>query len=400
MYELLQGVRVVDFSTWLFVPSTGAILADWGADVIKIEDAHLPDPSRGLAVGGVATSGISPMVEVANRGKRSVGLDIRTEEGLQLLYRLVASADVFMTNMRTRATERLGIDVDSLRKANPDLICLRATGYGQHGPMADRSAFDLTATWAQGGAGFLSTRPDRPDPSFPAGSFGDMTGALAGAGAIAAALLRRERTGQPSVIDVALQSIGMWMMGTQITLGAMGMLYEPFRQEAPPNPMVNAYRTKDDRWLYFAVMQADRFWASFCEHLDLPELLTDPRYAEPAVWTTKSVELTAIFREAFLRRTLTEWSERLATFDGVWAPALSPAEIPDEPQVQANGFLVDVTYPHGVTPLVASPAQFDGQPLTGVRRAPTHGEHTDEVLLELGMSMEEILERKIDGSVL
>ena len=400
MYDLLDGVRVIDFSSWLFLPSAGAVLADWGADVVKVEDAATPDASRGLAVGGVSTTGIAPMVEFANRGKRGVALDIRRERGRDLLYRLVASADVFMTNVRTRSTERLGIDVASLRKVNPDLICVRATGYGQRGPHADRPAFDLAAAWAAGGAAHQATRPDRDEPAFQPGSFGDATGGLTAAGAVAAALVKRDRTGRPSVIDVALQSVGMWMMGPQVTLGAMGMLTAPFRHEEPPNPLVNAFRTADDRWIYFTLMQSDRFWGRFCRHLGRPDLFDDARFSDAGKRAAHTGELTAVLKAAFGDGTLAHWESRFAGFDGVWATALSPAELSAQPQVRANGFVIDVDYPQGPQPLVASPAQFDGSPLGDVRRAPEPGEHNDEVLLELGLTMDEILQAKIDGAVL
>ncbi|MCW2527396.1 MAG: fldA 4 [Pseudonocardiales bacterium] len=400
MYQLLQGVRVIDFSTWLFVPSGGAVLADWGADVIKIEDAAGPDPSRGLAVGGVNAEGIAPMVEFANRGKRSVGLDIRTEGGLELLYRLVAGADVFMTNVRTSATERIGIDVASLRKVNPKIICVRGTGFGQVGPKAGQPAFDVSAAWAAGGAAFLSARTDNPYPPFPAGSYGDTAGGLAAAGAVAAALFKRDRTGEPSTIDIALQAIGMWMMGPQITLGALGMLYEPFRQEAPANPLVNAYRSKDRRWLYFSLMQADRFWPDFCRYVGLEHLIDDPLFLDSAARAINTEQLVEILNGVFAQFTMAQWVLKLEGFDGVWGPDASPAEIPDDPHVRENGFVVDVEYADGVHPLVATPAQFDEQRGGTAVRAPRHGEHTDEVLAELGLSMDEILKYKLDGAVL
>jgi crotonobetainyl-CoA:carnitine CoA-transferase CaiB-like acyl-CoA transferase len=400
VYDLLDGIRVIDFSTWLFGPTAGAVLADWGADVIKVEDATAPDPARGLVVGGVQTAGVAPMVEFANRGKRSIALDIGHEQGRELLHRLVASADVFITNMRTRATERLGVDVASLRAVNPRLVCVRATGYGQRGPDADRPAFDVAATWASGGAAFQATRPDGRVPAVQPGSVGDITGGLSAAGAVAAALLKRSRTGEPSVIDVALQSVGMWLMGYHVTMAAAGALPAPHRYEGPPNPLVNAFRTRDGCWLYFAIMQADRFWASLCAHLGRPELVEDPRFADSRARMQNTDELTALLQRLFGEQTLAEWEARLAGFDGVWAPALSPADLRDHPQVRANGFLVDVDHPSGPLPLTASPAQFDEHPLAGVGPAPQHGQHTDEVLLELGLTMEEILAAKIDGAVL
>lgn len=400
MYDLLQGIRVIDFSTWLFAPSAAAVLADWGADVVKVEHATAPDPARGLVVGGVETGARAPMVEFANRGKRSVALDVRTDGGRELLHRLVAGADVFVTNVRTEATGRLGIDVETLRAVNPRLICVRGTGYGQRGPDAGRPAFDVAATWASGGAAYLSTRPDRDEPGFQPGSFGDLTGGLAAAGAVAAALVKLGRTGEPSVIDVALQGIGMWLMGYQVTMGALGALPGPHRHEGPPNPLVNAFRTRDGVWLYVALMQADRYWPDFCRHVGLVELVADPRFADSAARMAHTDDLTALLLARFAEHTLAEWEQRLAGFDGVWAPARSPAELADDPHVRENGFVVDAVDDTGTFPVVASPAQFDGRPLGTVRPAPDHGEHTDEVLLELGLTSDEVIAHKLSGAVL
>jgi crotonobetainyl-CoA:carnitine CoA-transferase CaiB-like acyl-CoA transferase len=404
MYDLLSGIRVIDFSSWLLVPSAAALLAEWGADVVKVEDLLAPDPARGLVIGGAGAGpvpdGLSPMAEFGNRGKRSIALDIRTDGGRELLHRLIRDADVFMTNVRPGAVRRLGVDADSLRLINPQLICLYATGYGRRGPWADRSAFDLAASWASGGAAYLMTRSDREDPAFQAGSFGDTSGALASAGAISAALVKRERTGVPSTIDIALQSIGLWLMGPQILMGALGASAPPFRHEAPPNPLVNAYRTADDRWVYFCLLQADRFWEEFCAHIGLDDFVADPRFADGAARAAHTAELAAIIADQIVRYPLAEWERRLDSFDGVWAAALSPEELVGHPQVVANGFLADASYPSGELPLASSPAQFDGVPIGTTTPAPAHGEHTDEVLLELGLTMDEIIAHKIAGAVL
>jgi len=399
MYDVLTGIRVIDLSAWVFAPSGTAILADWGADVIKIEDVEAPDPARGLR-SGLDPGVLNATVEFANRGKRSLGLDIRTEGGQKALHRLIASADVFVTNMRGRAIDRLKIDVDSLRAVNPKLIYVRALGWGRKGPMADKAAFDLSTAWAAGGGAYMATRKDRDSPAFQPGSFGDITGGTALAGAVTAALLKRERTGVPPVVDVSLMAIGMWMMGSVIGMGALGTLYEPFKQEEPLNALTNAYKTRDGRWIYFTVLQSDRYWESFCEHIGLNELINDPRFSDSNLRLQNTIALAAILNERFAELTLEEWAHRLDTFDGVWSPALSPVEVLDHPQVRANGYITDVSYDALTYPVVASPAQFDQQPLGPVRRAPKHGEHTDEIMMELGLSSEEILELKIEGALL
>ena len=404
MLNVLAGTRVVEVATWTFVPISGAVLAEWGADVIKVEHPAGGDPQRGLVSSGLVPGGdvVNFMFEIPNRGKRSVGLDISTDEGRELLYRLVETADVFVTNYLPDVRERLRIDVDHIRHRNPDIVYVRGTGQGTRGPDAERGGFDGASYWARAGLAmtFKDSAAEWPADQRPA--LGDVLGGLTIAGGIAAALLRRERTGTPSVVDVSLLGMGLWSLGPDVT---SAKLYEnvklpSFDRDPLPNPLVGTYPTKDGRFIILVLLQADRYWPDLCAHLERPDLLEDPRFKDAAARYEHRQECIQVLREVFRTRTYDEWRERLRTLEGVWAPLQTPLEVHDDPQAIANGYLEEITASSGAEfRLPANPVQFDETPAS-VPRAPEHGEHTDEVLLELGLSYDEIIERKVSGAVL
>jgi crotonobetainyl-CoA:carnitine CoA-transferase CaiB-like acyl-CoA transferase len=404
MQDVLAGIRVVEVASWTFVPISGAVLAEWGAEVIKIEHPESGDPQRGLVSSGLVpgADGVNFMFEIPNRGKRSVGLDISTDAGRELLYRLVERADVFVTNYLPDVRKRLGIDVEEIRARNPNVIYVRGTGQGTKGPDAEKGGFDGASYWARAGLGMQFKPADADWPVEQRPAFGDVMGGLTIAGGIAAALLRRERTGTPSVVDVSLLSLGMWNLAPDIT---SAKLYEnieipTFDRDSMPNPLVGTYPTKDGRFIMLLLLQADRFWPDLAEHLDRTDLIEDPRFKDGAERYEHRAECIQELREIFRSRTFDEWCDRLQTLKGVWAPFASALELHDDPQAVANGYLEPITASSGAEfRLPANPVQFDETPVS-VRGAPEHGEHTDEVLLELGLTMDEIIEHKVSGAVL
>ncbi len=404
MQDVLTGIRVVEVASWTFVPISGAVLAEWGADVIKVEHPASGDPQRGLISSGLVPGGdgVNFMFEIPNRGKRSVGLDVSTDDGRELLYRLVATADVFVTNYLPDVRQRLRIDVDDIRARNPNVIYVRGTGQGTQGPDAEKGGFDGASYWARAGLAMTFKGPTAEWPADQRPAFGDVMGGLTIAGGIAAALLRRERTGVPSTVDVSLLSLGLWNLAPDVT---SAKLYEnvelpTFDRDSLPNPLVGTYPTKDGRFIMLVLLQADRYWPGLCAHLDRPDLLEDPRFKDAAARYEHRRECIQMLRDVFRTRTYDEWRERLQTFDGVWAPLQTPLEVHDDPQVGPNGYLESITASSGTKfTLPANPVQFDETP-PGVRGAPEHGEHTDEVLLELGVTYDEILEHKVSGAVL
>jgi crotonobetainyl-CoA:carnitine CoA-transferase CaiB-like acyl-CoA transferase len=404
MQDVLAGIRVVEVASWTFVPISGAVLSEWGADVIKIEHPESGDPQRGLISSGLipGAGDVNFMFEIPNRGKRSVGLDVSTDEGRELLYKIVETADVFVTNYLPDVRKRLGIDIEDIRRRNPKIIYVRGTGQGPRGPDAEKGGFDGASFWARAGLamGFKEPAAEWPVDQRPA--FGDVMGGLTIAGGIAAALLRRERTGTPSIVDVSLLNMGMWALAPDITMAKVFENVEMpvFNRDSLPNPLVGTYPTKDGRFIILVLLQADRYWPDLCAHLDRPDLLDDPRFKDGAARYEHREECIRVLRDVFRTRTYDEWCERLQTLQGVWAPLQTPLELHDEPQAIANGYFEPITASSGTEfTLPANPVQFDETPVA-VRHAPDHGEHTDEVLLELGLTYDEIIEHKVTGAVL
>jgi crotonobetainyl-CoA:carnitine CoA-transferase CaiB-like acyl-CoA transferase len=393
----LEGVRVLEVAQWWFVPAAGAVLRDWGAEVVKIEHPVRGDAQRGLAAAGfrMTEGGVDFMMQQSNRGKRSVGLDIATDGGRELLYRLARDCDVFLTNFLPGARQRLRIDVEDIRAVNPRVVYVRGSGQGPQGPDRDRGGYDATAFWSRGGIAAALTRPDAEFPTMQRPAFGDSIGAMTIAGGVAAALLQRERTGVAPVVDVSLLSTAMWVMAPDVVASKLlpaGKGIPSFTRGSAPNPLANSYRTRDGRWLLLMMLQPDRYWEDFCAHLERPDLASDPRYADGM----KRFQADQVFAA----RTLAEWRQRFATLEGPWAPMQTAAELHDDPQAKANGYLRPVEGgDKGHFALVASPVQFDEQPFD-LDPSPELGQHTEEVLLEAGLSWDELVALKKAGAIL
>lgn len=404
MTAVLKGVRVLEVAEHTFVPASAALLADWGAEIIKVEHVTRGDAMRGLASTGVMAivGDVHALLEHSNRGKKSIGLDLTSDEGLAILYKLVAVSDIFLTNKLPSVREKLRIDVETIRAHNPKIIYIRGTGQGERGPDADKGSYDSLAFWCRSGISVALTRPEYDDPVGPPGpGFGDSIGAMTIAGGAMGALFHRERTGEPSVVDVSLLNSAMWAMGQGI---ALSMLTEspwvPPDKEAPRrNPLVNNYRTKDGRYLSFCSLQAGKYWAHLCEAMGLSQLSTDPRFATHEALLAHSAEAISTLTTTFAERPLAEWRERLADFDGQWTIIQDTLELADDPQVVANGYLQDCQTASG-TPfrLASAPIQFDEEPpVPG--RAPRFNEHGDAILQNIGMDWDTIVDLKVRGII-
>jgi crotonobetainyl-CoA:carnitine CoA-transferase CaiB-like acyl-CoA transferase len=402
MDQVLAGVRVVEVAQWWFVPAAGAVLADWGADVIKVEHPVHGDPQRGLVTSGLvpAVAGVNFMVEQPNRGKRSVGIDLGHPQGLDLLYRLVESADVFLTNFLPAARRRLRIDADDIRRVNPRVIYVRGHGQGAEGPDREKGGYDAASFWCRGGIGNALTPRDATAPVMQRAAFGDSTAGVALAGGVAAALFRRERTGEPSIVDVSLLGTAMWVLAPDIIASDLLGIDLPSGDRTQAfNPIVNSYRTKDGRWLFLNMLQPDKFWPDLCARIGRPDLVGDPRFADGKARFENRAACIAELDAVFASATLDDWRTRLADAEGVWAPMQTARELIADPQARANGYAPRLPRSDGGDfTLVANPVQFDERPLT-MTPAPELGQHTEEVLLSLGVTWEELAACKEAGAI-
>jgi crotonobetainyl-CoA:carnitine CoA-transferase CaiB-like acyl-CoA transferase len=396
----LNGVRVLEVAQWVFVPGATAILADWGAEVIKVEHPIHADPQRNIVTSGVGPDvvGFNYMFDQENRGKKSIGLDIASERGREILYGLVARSDVFATNFLPTARTKLKIDVEDIRRHNENIVYLRGTGQGHRGSERDKGGYDSATFWSRGGVAHHTTPPGAvPIPQRP--GFGDHVSSLAVAGAIAAGLVARANGGAAPVIDVSLLSSALWALAPDIVAaGAVpgGLPY--ITREKQSNPLVNFYQTADERWLRLHLMQSDRFWPELCRHIDRGDLAEDPRFATARERAEHRVELTAELDTTFAKRSLDQWRAALEPMEGVWAPLQTATELHRDPQVLANEYLREIDYDGVKHSFVASPAQFDETPFD-LRRAPEAGEDTEPILLELGLSWTDIAELKEDATI-
>jgi crotonobetainyl-CoA:carnitine CoA-transferase CaiB-like acyl-CoA transferase len=409
MHLPMNGVRVLEVAQYTFVPSAAAVLADWGAEVIKVEHAEYGDAQRGLVSvmgldGGVSGCSFFPVMEGPNRGKRSVGIALDRPEARPVLAKLVQRSDVFLTNYLPRAQAKLGIDCRSIRALNPDIIYVRGSGFGQRGPERDKGGYDSTAFWARGGTGDGVTEPGADQmPHMPTGAFGDNIGGVTIAGGIAAALYARATTGQTSVVDVSLLAVGAWAMQFAVNLamlvgGPPPESVQP-RHGSARNPLSGTYKTCDDRWLMLTMLQPGKYWPEFCTAVGRPELASDPRFADADSIMANAAEAAEIVAEIVAEHDFGHWRAALNNVRGQWAAVQDPWEVSQDTSLRVNGYIATVTDADGKErELVNNPVQFDEIP-TQLRRAPQFAEHTDDVIRELGFSEDELIELKIAGAI-
>ena len=401
-YDLLEGIKVIELSLYAFAPSAAAVLSDWGADVIKVVPPATADPMMGTPIAGLPQRevGIAFMWELLNRGKRCVGIDVSNPDGRAVFVDLLRDADVFITNLLPGARSRFGVDVEDVQAVNPSVVYARASAHGNEGPERATGGYDHTDFWARTGIGHAASQVADEFVPQPGPAMGDLTSGAAMAGAIAAALLRRERTGRGAVVDVSLLSTAMWVGAPAILASA---LYEVdtiprLRHNDLWNPLVAAYATRDNRLIYLAGVLTEGHFENFCETISRPDLLTDEQYATGGARIENRRALIGLLDAVFAARDLSEWLEVLPRLTSPWTIVRTAAEAAVDQQVTANGYVCEVA---GAVrhPNVASPAQFDDiKP--SLAPAPGHGEHTDQVLLSLGRTWDDIIELKAANAVL
>jgi crotonobetainyl-CoA:carnitine CoA-transferase CaiB-like acyl-CoA transferase len=389
----LAGIRVVEIASFVAAPAGGALLADLGADVVKVEvpRGEVYRYSTPRTGGYKSDFPEAPHFQMDNRGKRSLALDITKEAARAALLRVIDGADVVVTNMLPHRQKKYGIDAESLRATRPQLIFASLSGYGPVGPDSTQPAFDYTAYWAR--TGFMNTMHDEGvPPSFLRPGVGDHAAALALVTGILSALRVRDQNGVGQVVDVNLMHISFYIQGNDAanTL-ATGQSPPNHDRRRPRNPLWNHYETNDQRWLFLVMIESDRYWPELCRALGLEELLEDERFEGPVNRYRNSEVLTARLQECIAQRSLADWEKRLAGRTLIWAPTRTLAEAVADPQAREAGVFQTTEHPTaGEFLSIAPPVQMSGFDLRSSRPAPGLGEDSTDVLAEAGLTKEEI----------
>lgn len=393
MVAPLEGIRVVEVANWLAAPAAAALLADMGAEVIKIEPPG-GDPYRHLLL---QSKGFTKEFErnfafdLDNRGKRSIAIDLERDAGVELVQLIAANCDIFITNLLPARARKYGLDFDSLKSLSPSVVYAWLTGYGSTGPEADRAGFDFAAFWARTGIMGLLGEPDAPPPLCRGGQ-GDHTTALNLLAAVLAALRVRDRTGEPQLVEVTLQATGMWTIAGDVA-GSLVARENPTRisRAAPVNPIWNSYRCKDDRWILLVNPSPfPNAWPAFCRMIDRPDWAQDSRFASVVGLRAHASELVRELDELFATRTLAEWGNELDRFGIIWAPVAELTEVVSDPQARHMGWFTTIEDEDGPFETLAAPFKLHGADVRVRRRAPRIGEHAFEILQEIGVTESEI----------
>lgn len=393
MSGILEGVKIVEMGHVVAIPAASSMMGDCGADVIKVE------PLTGDQSRRFRGTEMNPGFYLHNRSKKSIAIDLKQQSGKEIVYKLVKRSDVFLTNYQIGALEKLKMDYETLSQVNPKLVWGVVSAYGAVGPDKDMPGYDFAAGWARSGIQYMITIPGIPPPASRPGII-DRVSSFQIFGGISAALYHREKTGKGQRVEFNLYHAGVWMLGADIMDALVGVPLRMTDPRKPDNPLYETYKTQNDKWLQLtagdryapaADPEGKIFWAAFCRALDRPDLVNDPRFATTKDRQKHREELTPILDEIFATRPYAEWEKRLKENNLMYGPIQSPIDVIKDPQALANDFFTEVQQPDvGRMKLINTPIKFVQDPAVIKSPTPLLGQHTEEILLSLGYSAQEI----------
>lgn len=395
MAGLLEGLKVLSMELMEAVPAASVWLADWGASVTKIEPLT-GDQFRGTRrIQGASVylnidgAEVNPRFELLNRGKRSIAIDLKQQDGRDIVYKMVKNADIFMTNNEAKALQNLKMEYPTLSKINPKLIYAFLNAYGTVGPDKDGPGYDRVSAWARAGFQHLIGEPGDTPPTQRGGMMDRAVASHIVAG-VMAALWHREKTGEGQKIEVSLFQSAVWILSGDIQIALVASPLSKDDRSRVANPLWSSYRCGDDRWLCLGMLRPDPFWVPFCQAIERPDLQDDERFNSMETRRQNNVELIQLLDGVFASQPIEYWETRCRKYNLIWARVQNAVEVTEDPQALANDFFVDLNHPAGHVPMVASPVKFIQNPATIKGPSPEIGQNTEEILLELGYSWEDI----------
>ena len=398
----LDGLRVIDWTMWQFGPVSTMMLADMGAEVIKVESLdgdHGRGVNRSAGAASMLPNDVSTFFEGLNRQKLGIALDLKNPDGLQIMQRLVAKSDIFVENFRKGVAERLGLGYEDLLEHNDKIIYGSASGYGPEGPDSDKPAFALTAEARAGALWWFGPPDDTPHQL----DIADQSAAIMLSYGIIGAVVARERFGFGQKVDVSHLGSMVWARGMQNQISLLiDQEYERFDQKRAFNVLWNYYRCKDGEWMAFSMGQ-ERYWPPFCRVLGRPDLIDDPKYNSVDVRYENREELVRVLEEVFASRTRGEWETTLrGNSELIWERVQRNLDLPNDPQVMANSYIVEYDHPViGPSNWIQTPVTYSKTPLSMRKTAPALGENTEEILTDLlGYTWDDVVALKDKRAIL